>query len=154
MSIKIVCQNKKAYHDYFIDETFEAGIVLEGCEVKSIRNGQASLKESYARVRAEEVFIVGLHITPYPQVDVANKPDPTRTRKLLLNKREITRLIGKTKERGLTLIPTKLYFKRGKAKIELGLARGKKHYDKRETIKQKEVKREVARDFKASKIKI
>ncbi|MEE8574632.1 MAG: SsrA-binding protein SmpB [Thermodesulfobacteriota bacterium] len=153
MANKIVCQNRKAYHDYFIEETYEAGMVLEGCEVKSLRDGRASLKESFARVRGEEVFLCNMHITPYKQGDTFTQPDPTRTRKLLLNKREIKKLIGKTKEKGYTLIPTKVYFKRGKAKVALGLGKGKKHYDKRDTLKKKTVEREVAKEFKEVKLK-
>ncbi len=148
MSIKIVCNNKKAYHDYFIDETFEAGIVLTGTEVKSIRQGRVNLKDSFARIKNGELFLLNVHISPYEQADGFAQHDPERTRKLLLHKKEIEKLIGKTKQKGYTLVPTKLYFKRGKVKVELGLARGKHHYDKRETLKKKEGARELARAFK------
>jgi SsrA-binding protein len=145
---KTVCQNKKAFHDYFIEETFEAGLVLVGTEVKSLRLGRAHLKESYARIKGEEVFLVHTHISPYAQADSFTRPDPTRTRKLLLHKKEIKKLIGKTREKGYTLIPTKIYFKNGKAKVAIGLARGKKLYDKREAIKKKTVEREMEKAVK------
>ncbi len=148
MSIKIICQNKKARHDYFIDATFEAGIVLKGTEVKSLRLGRANLKSAYARVKGEEIYLVGSHISPYEQGDSSHDQDPTRTRKLLLHKKEILKLIGKTQEKGLTIVPLKMYFKRGKAKVELGLGRGKKHYDKRETIKKKTIERDMAKALK------
>ena len=153
MSIKVVCKNKKAYFDYFVDETYEAGLVLKGTEVKSLRLGRANLRDTFARIRDNEVYLVNLHISPYEQGDRFTQPDPTRTRKLLLNRTEIKKLIGKTKEKGYTLIVTKIYFKRGKAKVELGLARGKKHYDKRESIKKKDMEREVSREFKGTKLK-
>ena len=142
MGIKIVCQNKKARHDYFIDDVMEAGMVLLGAEVKSLRDGRASLVDSYARIKKGEVFLYHMHITPYPFAHHVQL-DPTRTRKLLLNKREIKRLIGKTEEKGYTLIPTKVYFTGGKAKVELALAKGKRKYDKRRTLKEKELKREM-----------
>lgn len=153
MSIKVVCKNKKAFFDYFVDETYEAGIVLKGTEVKSLRLGRANLRDSFARIRNNEVYLINLHISPYEQGDRFTQPDTTRTRKLLLNRTEIKKLIGKTKEKGYTLIVTKIYFKRGKAKAELGLARGKKHYDKRESIKKKDMEREVSREFKGTKLK-
>ena len=146
--IKVVCQNKKAYHDYFIDETFEAGIVLVGTEVKSLRLGMANLKDSYAMVRNGELFLTNMHISPYKQADRFTRPEPDRTRKLLLHREEINKLIGKTKERGYTLIPTKIYFKNGKAKVEIALAKGKKLFDKRETIKEKTVEREMEKAVK------
>ena len=142
MGIKIVCQNKKARHDYFIDDVMEAGMVLLGAEVKSLRDGRASLVDSYARIKKGEVFLYHMHITPYPFAHHMQL-DPTRTRKLLLNKKEIKRLIGKTEEKGYTLIPTKVYFARGKAKVELALAKGKRKYDKRRALKEKELKREM-----------
>ncbi len=142
MGIKIVCQNKKARHDYFIDDVMEAGMVLLGAEVKSLRDGRASLVDSYARIKRGEVFLYHMHITPYPFAHHVQL-DPTRTRKLLLNKREIRRLIGKTEGKGYTLVPTKVYFARGKAKVELALAKGKRKYDKRRALKEKELKREV-----------
>jgi SsrA-binding protein len=149
LAIKIICQNKKARHDYFIDETFEAGICLEGSEVKSLRLGKATLKNSYARIMGTEVYLIGAHISPYDQVNISTQPDPTRRRKLLLHKKEIEKLIGKTKEKGYTLIALKIYFARGKAKVELGLGRGKKHYDKRETLKKRDVAREIDKAMKA-----
>lgn len=148
MGTDIVCQNRKAYHDYFIEETFEAGIILTGTEVKSLRAGKANLKDSYARVKDSEVFLVKTHISAYTQADTFKQDDPERTRKLLLHKKEILRLIGKTREKGYTLIPTKIYFKGGKAKVEIGLAKGKAFYDKRETIKKKDVQREMQKTLK------
>jgi len=145
---KVVCQNKKAYHDYFIEESVEAGIVLVGTEVKSLRLGQANLKDSYATVRGSELFLVNTHISPYKQADKFSQPEPDRTRKLLLHKEEINKLIGKTKEKGYTLIPTKIYFKNGKAKVEIALAKGKKLFDKREAIKKKTVEREMEKAVK------
>jgi len=147
-SDKPVCVNRQARHHYFIEETYEAGPVLLGSEVKSLREGKANLKDSYARIQKDEAFLVNAHISPYPGANQFNH-DPTRTRKLLLHRREIERLTGKTKERGLTLIPLKLYFKNGRAKVELGLARGKKLYDKRETLRRKAAEREVERSLKA-----
>lgn len=142
MGIKLVCQNKKARFDYFIDEVLEAGLVLLGPEVKSLREGRASLVDSYARVKKGEVFLYHMHITPYPYAHHL-RLDPVRTRKLLLNKREIRRLIGKTVEKGYTLIPTKVYFTKGRAKIEIALAKGKRKYDKRQALKEKELKRDM-----------
>jgi SsrA-binding protein len=142
MGIKLVCQNKKARYDYFIDEVLEAGLVLLGPEVKSLREGRASLVDSYARVKKGEVFLYNMHITPYPYAHHL-RLDPVRTRKLLLNKREIRRLIGKTVEKGYTLIPTKVYFTKGRAKIEIALAKGKRKYDKRQALKEKELKRDM-----------
>jgi len=142
MGVKLVCQNKKARHDYFIDEVMEAGMVLLGAEVKSLREGRASLVDSYARVKRGEVFVYNVHITPYSHSHHV-KLDPLRPRKLLLNKKEIKRLIGKTEEKGYTLIPTKIYFTRGRAKIEVALAKGKRKYDKRHALKERELKREA-----------
>ena len=144
---KIVCVNRKARHDYFIEEICEAGLVLKGSEVKSLREGKANLKDSYARIVHNEAFLLNAHINQYPAAHQFNH-DPTRTRKLLLHKHQILRLGGKVAERGLTLIPLKLYFKDGKAKVELGLARGKKLYDKRETLRKKAAQREVERSLK------
>ncbi len=140
---RVICYNRKAAHDYFIDEVFEAGIVLSGPEVKSLRNGWASINDSYAKIRGGEVFLYNLYIKPYPYAHhVATEPD--RPRKLLLHKREIKRLIGKTAERGYTLIPIKLYFSpTGWAKVQLALARGKRKYDKRRILKERELKREL-----------
>ena len=145
---KIVCVNRQARYNYFIDETYEAGLVLVGSEVKSLRDGKANLVDSYAQIRHGEAFLINAHISPYAGANQFNH-EPTRTRKLLLHGREIERLTGKTKERGLTLIPLKLYFKGGRAKIELGLARGKKLYDKRETLRRKVAEREVERSLKS-----
>lgn len=142
MGIKLVCQNKKARYDYFIDEVLEAGLVLLGPEVKSLREGRASLVDSYARVKKGEVFLYNMHITPYPYAHYVQL-DPVRTRKLLLNKREIRRLIGKTEAKGYTLIPTKVYFTKGRAKIEIGLAKGKRKYDKRQALKEKELRKDM-----------
>jgi SsrA-binding protein len=141
---RLVCQNKKAYHDYEILETVEAGIVLLGTEVKSLREGRANLRDSYAKVKKGEVFIYGLHISPYSHATFDNH-DPERIRKLLLHHHEIKRLTGKTQERGFSLIPLKVYFSKSKVKVELALAQGKKLYDKRESIKRKEETRELAR---------
>jgi SsrA-binding protein len=142
MGVKLVCQNRKARHDYFIDEVMEAGMVLLGAEVKSLREGRGSLVDSYARVKGGEVFVYNVHITPYPHSHHVSL-DPLRPRKLLLNKKEIKRLIGKTEEKGYTLIPTKIYFARGRAKLELALAKGKRKYDKRRALKERELKREA-----------
>ena len=139
-----VAVNRRARHDYFIDETYEAGIVLVGSEVKSLRAGKANLKDSYARVDRGEVWLFNTHISPYDPASQFGH-DPTRKRKLLLHSREIEKLTGKTKERGYSLIPLRLYFKKGKAKLEIALARGKKQYDKRAAIKEKEAKREMDR---------
>lgn len=140
----VVCVNRKARFDYLIEETYEAGLVLTGSEVKSLRAGRANLKDSHARLRGREAYLVGMHISPYgPAVDTGHAP--TRRRKLLLHKRELLRLIGKVRERGLTLVPLKLYFKGAYAKVELALARGKKRYDKRATLREKDQRREMAR---------
>jgi len=152
MSGKVVCQNKKAYHDYHIDSTFEAGMVLSGPEVKSLRAGKANLKDGYAKVDDRgEVMLYNVHISFYTFA-THNPNEPLRVRKLLLHKREIKKLIGKLKEKGLALIPLKIYFKgNGKAKVELGLARGKRQYDKRAALKQKQSDREVARAMRRDK---
>ena len=142
MDTKIVCQNRKAKYDYFISETLETGIVLLGPEVKSLREGRANLVDSYGRIKNGEVFLYNMHITPYSYTHHLEL-NPVRPRKLLLNKREIKRLIGKTEEKGYTLIPTKVYFTKGLAKVELALAKGKRKYDKRRALKEKELKKEV-----------
>lgn len=142
--IKLVTSNKKAYHDFFIEETLEAGIALMGTEVKSLREGRANLKDSYALVKDGEVFLIGCHISPYSHGNIMN-PDPERTRKLLLHRGEIKGLQGKLTQKGYTLVPLKIYFKGGHVKVELGLAKGKKLYDVREALKEKEAKREVER---------
>jgi SsrA-binding protein len=147
--IKVVAQNRKAWHDYFIEQTMEAGIVLSGTEVKSIRQGKVNLKDCYAVILGGEVILNGMHISPYEQGNIFNK-DPMRNRKLLLHKAEINRLIGYTQQKGLALVPIKLYFKRGRVKIELGIAKGKKLYDKREDIAEKEAKRDIDRKLKES----
>lgn len=144
---KVIAQNKKANHDYFIEETYETGIVLQGTEIKSLRNGRANLKDSYARVHNGEMFLYNLHISPYEQGNRHNH-DPLRTRKLLLHKKEISKLIGLTKEEGYALVPLKIYLKNGYAKLLLGLGRGKKKYDKREDLKKKEAKRDIERAFR------
>lgn len=143
---KIAATNRKAYHDFYIDETYEAGIELKGAEVKSIRAGRVNLKDSYARVEDGELWVFNMHISPYSHVDRYTQPDPERPRKLLLHKKEILRLLGKTKEKGYTLVPLKVYFNsHGKAKVEIGLARGKLLYDKRKVIAEKSAKREIER---------
>ena len=152
MGKKIVCRNKKAAFDYFIEETFEAGMVLLGPEVKSLREGRASLVDSHARVKKGEVYLLSMHITPYADASSHVKLDPVRERKLLLKKREIKRLIGKTEERGFSLIPTQVYFtEKGLAKVEIALAKGKKKYDKRQSLKEKEMKKEIAQAKKQSR---
>jgi SsrA-binding protein len=143
-NIKIICQNRKAQHDYHLQETLEAGLVLTGPEVKSLRLGRANLKDSYALPRAGELFLYKLHISPYENSPLQDQ-NPIRVRKLLLHKHEIKRLMGKIQEKGLTLIPVKLYFRAGRGKVELALAKGKKLYDKREAIRKKDLKREVER---------
>ncbi|HDO3495499.1 TPA: SsrA-binding protein SmpB [Listeria monocytogenes] len=144
---KLVAQNKKARHDYAIEETFEAGIVLQGTEIKSVRNARVNLKDSYARIDKGEIFLHNMHISPYEQGNRYND-DPLRTRKLLLHKKQISRLIGETKESGYSIVPLKMYIKDGYAKVLIGVARGKKKYDKRQDLKQKEAKRDIERAFK------
>ncbi|EKF1562822.1 SsrA-binding protein SmpB [Listeria monocytogenes] len=144
---KLVAQNKKARHDYAIEETFEAGIVLQGTEIKSVRNARVNLKDSYARIDKGEIFLHNMHISPYEQGNRYNH-DPLRTRKLLLHKKQISRLIGETKESGYSIVPLKMYIKDGYAKLLIGVARGKKKYDKRQDLKQKEAKRDIERAFK------
>jgi SsrA-binding protein len=144
---KVVAQNKKARHDYFIEQTIEAGIVLSGTEVKSIRAGKVSLMDSYANIKDGEVFIYGMHISPYEQGNIFNK-DPLRDRKLLLNRFEINKLIGYIQQKGMTLVPLKVYFNKGRVKIELGIGKGKKLYDKREDIAKKDAQREIDRRLK------
>ncbi len=146
--MKIVAQNRKAFHDYSIEETVEAGIVLTGTEVKSLREGKANLKDSYVLVKDSEVFLLNCHISPYTHGNIMNH-DPVRTRKLLLHKKEIARLLGKTIQKGYSLIPLKIYFKDSRAKVEVGLARGKKMYEKRESIKKREADREIERAMKS-----
>lgn len=145
--IKVIARNKKAGHDYFIEQTIEAGIVLSGTEVKSIRQGKVNLRDSYAMVEGGEVILSGMHVSPYEQGNIFNK-DPLRDRKLLLHKSEINRLTGYVQQKGLSLVPLQLYFKRGKVKLELGIARGKKLYDKREDIAERDARREIDRKLK------
>ena len=144
---RLIANNKKAYHDYFIEDTYEAGIALVGTEVKSLRMGKCSIKESFIGIEKEEVYIYHMHISPYEKGNIFNK-DPLRTRKLLLHRYEINKLIGKQKMKGYTLVPLQVYFKDSLVKVEVGLARGKKLYDKREDIAKKDAKREAERDFK------
>ena len=141
---RAICVNRKAWHDYIINETLEAGIVLNGGEVKSLRDGRANLKDSYGRIDKGEAFLLNAHISDYEPAHYFNG-DPTRRRKLLLHKKEIMRLMGKTKEQGLTLVPLRLYFKQGRVKVELALAKGKRTYDKRAAIREREMKRDVER---------
>lgn len=145
--LKIIATNKKAFHNYHVLERYEAGIVLSGTEVKSLRDGRINLKDSYALVRQGEVFLLNCHISPYSHGNRENQ-EPTRTRKLLLHKREIQKLIGKTVEKGLSLVPLSVYFKTGRAKVEIAVVKGKKLFDKRETERRKESDRELARIMK------
>lgn len=146
-SQKLIANNKKAYHDFFIDETYECGIALHGTEVKSMRMGKCSIKEAFVRIEDGEVFVYGMHVSPYEKGNIFNK-DPLRVKKLLLHKYEINKLMGKIKEKGYTLVPLQVYFKDGKVKVEIGLARGKKLYDKREAIAKKDQRREAEKEFK------
>ena len=146
-SIKLIANNKKAYHDYFILEQLEAGIELFGTEVKSLRMGQCSIKEAWVDIKGGEVFVNQMHINPYEKGNIFNR-DPLRVRKLLLHRQEIRRLIGKIKEKGLTLVPLKVYFKDSLVKVEIGLAQGKKKYDKREAIAKKDAMRDLVWNFK------
>ena len=147
-SVKLVANNKKAYHDFFIDDKFEAGIELFGTEVKSIRMGKCSIKESFIKIENGQVYIYGMHVSPYEKGNIFNK-DPLRVKKLLLHKAEIRRLLSRIKEKGYTLVPLSVYFKGSLVKVEMGLARGKKLYDKREDIAKKDAKREIEREFKS-----
>lgn len=144
---KLVANNKKAYHDYFIEEKYEAGIALHGTEVKSVRMGKCSIKESYIRIENDEAYLYGLHVSPYEKGNIFNR-DPLRVKKLLLHKSEIRRLKSKIAEKGYTLVPLQIYFKNSLIKVEIGLARGKKLYDKRADIAKKDIRREAERDFK------
>lgn len=145
---KVLAQNRKARHDYTIVDTIEAGIVLKGTEIKSIRAGRINLKDGYATIRNGEIFLQNVHISPYEQGNVFNH-DPVRMRKLLMHKKQIARLVGETKSNGYTLVPLKVYIKDGYAKVLIGLAKGKKKYDKREDLKRKDQKREIDRAMKA-----
>ena len=144
---KLVANNKKAFFDYFIEETYEAGVSLAGTEVKSLRMGKGSIKEAFIRIEKGEVYLYGMHISPYEKGNIFNK-DPLRVRKLLMHKYEINKLLGKIKEKGYTLVPLNIYFKGSLVKVEVGLARGKKLYDKREAIAKKDQRREAEKDFK------
>lgn len=152
-SIKVIANNKKAYHDYFVDETLEAGIELSGTEVKSIRMGHCSVKEAFIRANRGELFVDGMHINPYEKGNIFNK-DPLRTRKLLMHKSEINRLLGKISEKGFALIPLEVYFKGPRVKVKVGLCRGKKLYDKRDDMAKKDQRRELERDFKSANIHV
>ena len=146
-SFKLIANNKKAYHYYFIDEKYECGIELYGTEVKSIRMGKCSIKEAFVRIDKGEVYVYGMHISPYEKGNIFNK-DPLRVRRLLLHKSEINKMAGKIKEKGYTLVPLQVYFKGSLVKVEIGLARGKKLYDKRQDIAKKDQQREVERDYR------
>ena len=145
--MKLVANNKKAYHDYFIEEKYEAGLVLHGTEVKSLRMGKCSVKESFIRIEGGEVFIYGMHVSPYEKGNIFNK-DPLRVRKLLLHRQQIRKLIGSIAEKGYTIVPLTVYFKDGRAKMEIGLAKGKKLYDKRQDIAKKDQRREAEKEMK------
>ena len=146
-TVKLIANNKKAYHDFFVDDTYETGISLAGTEVKSLRMGKCSIKEAFVRIENGEVIIYGMHISPYEKGNIFNK-DPLRPRKLLMHKYEINKLMGKIKEKGMTLVPLKAYFKKDEIKIELALAKGKKLYDKREAAAEKSAKREIEKAMK------
>ena len=147
----LIANNKKAYHEYFILETYEAGISLHGTEVKSIRMGKCNIKEAMVRIESGEIFVCGMHISPYEKGNIFNK-DPLRDKKLLMHKKEIHHLFGKIKEKGMTIVPLKVYFKGSRVKVEIGLAKGKKLYDKRQDIAKKDQKREAERDFKVKNL--
>ena len=148
---KLVANNKKAYHDYFVEEKYEAGLVLCGTEVKSLRMGKCSVKESFIRIEDGEVYVYGMHVSPYEMGNIFNK-DPLRPKKLLLHKSEIMKLAGKVSEKGYTLVPLEVYFSNGRAKLEFGLCKGKKLYDKREDTAKKDLRREMERDFKVKNL--
>ena len=146
-AMKLVANNKKAYHDYFIEEKYEAGVVLHGTEVKSMRMGKCSIKEAFIRIENGEIYAYGMHVSPYEKGNIFNK-DPLRVKKLLLHKQEINKLTGKIAEKGYTLVPLQVYFKDGLAKVEIGLAKGKKLYDKRQDIAKKDQRREAEKELK------
>ncbi len=150
-SVKLIANNKKAYHDYFVEEKYEAGIVLFGTEVKSIRMGKCSIKEAYVHIKDGEAFIYGMNISPYEKGNIFNK-DPLRERKLLMHKTEIAKLAGKQAEKGFTLMPLQVYLSRGRVKVEIGVAKGKKLYDKRQDIAKKDMRRETEREFKVKNL--
>ncbi len=144
---KLISSNRKAFHDYFIEESYEAGLVLSGTEIKSLRAGKVNLRDSYARLENNEVWLIGMHISPYEQAGVYFQHDPLRPRKLLLHKDEIVRLRIKSEQKGLTLVPTRLYLKNGRAKLELAVAKGKHTYDKRDALAERDQKREAEREM-------
>ena len=150
-AVKLIANNKKAYHDYFIEETFEAGIALHGTEVKSLRMGKCSVKESFVRIEKGEVYVYNMHLSPYEKGNIFNK-DPLRTRKLLLHKSEIRKMTGAIAQKGYTIVPLKVYLKGSLVKVEIGLARGKKLYDKRQDIAKKDQRREAERNYKISNL--
>ena len=150
-AMKLIANNKKAYHDYFIDEKYEAGLVLHGTEVKSLRLGKCSVKEAFVRIENNEVWVYGMHISPYEKGNLFNR-DPLRPKKLLMHKDEMRKLTGKISEKGFTIVPLQVYFKDGRAKIEIGLARGKKLYDKRQDIAKKDQRREAEKEFKVKNL--
>ena len=145
--MKLIANNKKAFHDYFIEDTYEAGIALAGTEVKSLRSGKCSIKEAFVRVENGEVYVYGMHITPYEKGNIFNK-DPLRPRKLLMHKKEIQKMVGKIAQKGYTIVPVEVYFKGSLVKVQVALAKGKKLYDKRQDIAKKDQRREAERDFK------
>lgn len=149
--IKVIANNKKAYHEYFIEDKYEAGIELYGTEIKSIRQGKCSIKEAYIEINKGEAFIIGMNVSPYEKGNIFNK-DPMRVKKLLLHKQEINKLLGATSEKGYTIMPLQVYLKNSRAKIEIGLAKGKKLYDKREAIAKKDQRRELEREFKVKNL--
>ncbi len=148
---KLIANNKKAYHDYFVEESYEAGVALHGTEVKSMRMGKCSIKEAFIRIESGEIFVYGMHVSPYEKGNLFNK-DPLRVKKLLMHKQEIGRLAGKVAEKGYTLVPLQVYFKNGRVKVEVGLCRGKKLYDKRQDIARKDMRRETEREFKVKNL--
>lgn len=148
---KLIANNKKVFHDYFVEEQYEAGLVLHGTEVKSLRMGKCSIKEAFVQIDKGEIFVYGMHISPYEKGNIFNK-DPLRTRKLLMHKAQIDKLAGKCKEKGYTIMPLQVYFKDGRAKMEIGLCRGKKLYDKRQDIAKKDQRREVEKEFKVKNL--
>lgn len=148
---KLIANNKKVFHDYFVEEQYEAGLVLHGTEVKSLRMGKCSIKEAFVQIDKGEIYVYGMHISPYEKGNLFNR-DPLRTRKLLMHKAEINKLFGKCKEKGYTIMPIQVYFKDGRAKMEIGLCRGKKLYDKRQDIAKKDQRREVEKEFKVKNL--
>lgn len=150
-SVKLIANNKKAFHDFFIDETYEAGVALHGTEVKSLRMGKCSIKEAFIRIEDGEMYVYGMHVSPYEKGNIFNR-DPLRVKKLLMHRAEINKLAGKIAEKGFTLVPLQVYFKEGRVKVEVGLARGKKLYDKREDSAKKDLRREFEREFKVKNL--